>query len=79
MQIYFFSIIIEGITYVGVDLENILNEIHANRQQLCIDLIKKKTIEFSEEKPELTTAPEMPLQVFMATHYKPTAALYGYR
>jgi hypothetical protein len=76
IQIYanlLFSIIMEGITYVGGDLENILNEIHANRQQLCIDFIKKKPNEFYEEKPELTTAPEMPLRVFMATHYKPTS------
>jgi hypothetical protein len=32
-----FRIIIEGTTYAGDNLENILNEIHANRQQLWID------------------------------------------
>ena len=54
-------------------MENILNEIHANREQLRIDFIKKKPIEFYEEKPELTTVPEIPLRVFMVTHYKPTS------
>jgi hypothetical protein len=82
LQIYailFFSMIIEGTTYAGDDLENILNEIHANRQQLCIDFIRKKPIEVEEkchymyEMPIQYNAPEMPLQVFIATHYKPTS------
>jgi len=82
LQIYailFFSMIIEGTTYAGDDLENILNEIHANRQQLCIDFIRKKPIEIEEkyhymyEMPLQYNAPEMPLQVFIATHYKPTS------
>jgi DNA-binding HxlR family transcriptional regulator len=75
IQIYanlLFRIIIEGNTYPGVDLENILNEIHANRQELYIDDIKKKFIESHVEKRELTV-PEIPLRVITKTYYKPTS------
>ena len=75
-QIYanlLFPIIIEGDTYVGVDLEEILDEIHANRQELCIDFIKKRPIEFYDAKSELTTVPEIPLQISVVIHYKPTS------
>jgi hypothetical protein len=54
-------------------LENILNEIHANRQELYIDDIKKKFIESHVEKRELTTVPEIPLRVITKTYYKPTS------
>jgi hypothetical protein len=60
----------EGNTYPGNDLENILNEIHANRQELYIDDIKKKFIESHVEKRELTTVPEIPLRVTTTTYYK---------
>ena len=78
LQIYanlFSGIIIEGNTYVGVDLENILNEIHTSREELCIVTIKKKSIEYEEyeEKPELTTVPERPLRTYTAIYYKPTS------
>jgi DNA-binding HxlR family transcriptional regulator len=76
IQIYanlLFRIIIEGNTYPGNDLENILNEIHANRQELYIDDIKKKFIESHVEKRELTTVPEIPLRVTTTTYYKPTS------
>ena len=76
IQIYanlLFRIIIEGNTYPGDDLENILNEIHANREQLYIDDIKKEFIEGYVEKHELTTSPDMPLRVTTTTHYKPTS------
>ncbi|MGA9151094.1 MAG: hypothetical protein WBZ36_10985 [Candidatus Nitrosopolaris sp.] len=73
MQILVFRIIIEGNTYPGNDLENILNEIHANRQELYIDDIKKKFIESHVEKRELTTVPEIPLRVTTTTYYKPTS------
>jgi DNA-binding HxlR family transcriptional regulator len=58
IQIYanlLFRIIIEGNTYPGDDLENILNEIHANKQELYIDDIKKKFIESHVEKREQPT------------------------
>src|SRR5215467_9520093 len=48
LQIYanlFSGVIIEGNTYVGVDLENILNEIHTSREELCVAAIKKKSVE----------------------------------
>jgi len=76
IQIYaslLFRIIIEGNTYPGDDLENILNEIHANREQLYIDNIKKEFIEGYVEKHELTTSPDLPLRVTTTTHYKPTS------
>ena len=76
IQIYanlLFRIIIGGTTYPGVDLENILNEIHANRQELYIDDIRKKFIETQVEKRELTTVPEIPLRVTTKTYYKPTS------
>ena len=76
IQIYanlLFRIIIEGNTYPGDDLENILNEIHANKQELYIDDIKKKFIESHVEKRELTTVPEIPLRVITTTYYKPTS------
>jgi hypothetical protein len=76
IQIYanlLFRIIIEGNTYPGDDLENILNEIHANREQLYIDDIKKEFIEGYVEKHELTTSPDLPLRVTTTTHYKPTS------
>jgi DNA-binding HxlR family transcriptional regulator len=75
-QIYanlFFSII-EGNTYEGVDLESIQNEIHMNKQQLCIDSITKKSLELlypDGHEPELK--PEILLPVFMVIHYKPTS------
>jgi hypothetical protein len=75
IQIYanlLFRIIIEGNTYPGNDLENILNEIHANRQELYIDDIKKKFIESPVEKRELIV-PEIPLRVTTTTYYKPTS------
>jgi hypothetical protein len=71
LQIYanlFFRIIIEGNTYGGVDLENILNEIHANRQELCIVDIKK---EFFQWKCE--SMPEILLPFTTTTYYKPTS------
>jgi hypothetical protein len=76
IQIYanlLFRIIIEGTAYPGDDLENILNEIHANKQELYIDDIKKKFIESHVEKRELTTVPEIPLRVITTTYYKPTS------
>jgi DNA-binding PadR family transcriptional regulator len=78
LQIYanlFSGVIIEGNTYVGVDLENILNEIHTSRQELCVVAIKKKSVEYEEyeEKPELTTLPERPLRTYTAIYYKPTS------
>src|SRR5215469_7694371 len=75
-QVYanlFFRIIVGGTTYAGVDLENILNEIHANRQELYIDDIKKKFIDSPVEKRELTTVPETPLRIITKTYYKPTS------
>ena len=75
LQIYanlFSGVIIEGNTYVGVDLENILNEIHTSREELCVAAIKKKSVEY-EEKPELTTLPERPLRTYTAIYYKPTS------
>jgi hypothetical protein len=66
----FFRIIIEGNTYAGVDLENILNEIHANRQELCIDDIKKEIMQW---KGEFTNIPEILLPVTTTTYYKPTS------
>jgi hypothetical protein len=58
-----------------VDLENILNEIHASREELCIAAIKKKSKEYEEyeEKPELTTVPERRLRTYTAIYYKPTS------
>jgi hypothetical protein len=78
LQIYanlFSGIIIEGDTYIGVDLENILNEIHTSREELCVAAIKKKSVEYEEyeEKPELTTVPERPLRTYTAIYYKPTS------
>jgi hypothetical protein len=78
LQIYanlFSGIIIEGDTYVGDDLEDILNEIHTSREELCIAAIKKKSIEYEEyeEKPELTTVPERRLRTYTAIYYKPTS------
>jgi hypothetical protein len=76
IQIYanlLFRIIIEGNTYPGDYLENILNEIHANREQLYIDVIKKEFVEGYVEKHELTTSPDIPVRVTTTTHYKPTS------
>ena len=52
-QIYanlFFRAIVEGNTYAGDDLDTILNEIHANRQELYIDHIKKEYSQYYGEK-----------------------------
>jgi hypothetical protein len=59
LQIYanlFFRIIIEGNTYAGVDSENILNEIHANRQELCIDDIKKEFFQWTSHYDNILQA-----------------------
>jgi len=53
----FFRAIIEGNIYVHGDLDEILNEIHSNRDELRIDYIRKKYSEFYEDKPQLTTVP----------------------
>ena len=62
MQIYFLALLSKD---PGDDLENILNEIHTSREELCIAAIKKKIVEYEEyeEKPELTTVPERPLRL----------------
>jgi len=72
MQIYFLALLSKD---PGDDLENILNEIHTSREELCIAAIKKKIVEYEEyeEKPELTTVPERPLRTYTAIYYMPTS------
>jgi hypothetical protein len=75
-QIYtnlLFRAIVEGNTYAGDDLDKILSEIHASRQELRIDGIKKKNHELCQEKPDLTTVAEKRLPVLLTTQYKPTS------
>jgi hypothetical protein len=75
-QIYvnlFFRAIVEGNSYTGDDLDTILNEIRATRQELHIDHIKKGYSQSYAEKPQLTTVPERRLPVSLTTYYTPTS------
>jgi hypothetical protein len=76
-QIYtnlFFRAIVEGNTYAGDDLDNILNEIHTSRRELHIKRVHiEKKYYHCYEKPDLTTVPEKRLPALMTTYYKPTS------
>jgi hypothetical protein len=75
-QIYanlFLRSIIEGNTYAAAELEDILKEIHATRQELNIDHFEKRYDEFYDERHELAKVAEKPLPALLTTYYKPTS------
>jgi DNA-binding HxlR family transcriptional regulator len=76
----FFRAVIDGTQYAGDDLEYILNEIHAIKEELQIESIKKSIPRIVgdipevilDEAPDLTTVEERRLPISVTICYKPT-------